>query len=256
MALSAARALSTSTLSNICVLLVRMAIGINHRKISQDGFGFAGACISGRDAHNAIDAAAMKRFQIIALFFPTFPRIADQDRVIRRGRIIFHSADQLDIEIVGKIRDDNGDRAGFLQPQAARQIVREIAESFDRVFNPPAHVRADIVGIIQRGGNCGDRRARGLRHFANGDVAFRGFGLRRGLSRAVFGVGNQVSLQSRSLLERRDAGRCFTEPALKRIVVGRAFSERRGSGVCSAPDNFSAGLQPALSERAVAIIVK
>src|SRR2546422_3951998 len=104
-----------------------MTVRINHGKTSQDRFGFPRGRIDRRDSYNTIDSPTVKRVEIVALLLPVLSGISNQHGVIRGRGIILGPTNELDVKVVRKVGDNDGNRMRSLKPKPPSQIIRAIA---------------------------------------------------------------------------------------------------------------------------------
>jgi hypothetical protein len=134
-----------SNATYIRIVLQRVTVGVNDRKVSEEHVAFGRFAIDGWNANDTVDAAAVERIEIIALLFATFAGVADEHSVIGGGGIVLRAADELDIKIVGEVGNHDGDGVSLLKAQTASQIVGAVTKRFDSFVNAAAHPGADVI---------------------------------------------------------------------------------------------------------------
>ena len=95
-------------------------------------------------------------------------RIAEKHRISGTASSVFGSADDVDKESAGKVRNNNADGRGSLNPQASRNVVGMIVESLHGFLHPSDHHRPDHLLAVGYRGNRSHRYAGKASHVSHG----------------------------------------------------------------------------------------
>ena len=118
---------------------------------------------------DAVHLALPKHFDFLALLARILVRAAEQEAVAAVARDRLDTRDDLDEERVHQVRNDDAERAGAAEREAAGDGVGLVAELGDLGEHARAGGIADVAAVVQDFGDRGDRDAQLV-----GDALHRG----------------------------------------------------------------------------------
>ena len=127
--------------------------------------------------YDPVHAVAHQQGQVLALALRPPHRVADEDAIARLGQGVLNLDGELTEERQRHRRHDEAHRLGAHSVQRARQRVRAVSQSLDRVRDPPLRLLREVSAVVEdpRDGcqtHSGESRNIGQRGFAGTHARF------------------------------------------------------------------------------------